>query len=251
MRRLNGQDIVQIWEKGRGQSGLHRALVILEQAFSDCPRESVARLPIGQRDEWLFAVRTLTFGRRIPTLIACPLCGEQLEFEFEAAEVGVFVDSLSSPQSNEDTAITLTLQDHPYMVEYRLLNSIDLAACDASGGVEAVRNALIRRCIVQASMDGIEVMANELPDGVIESLAKQVSDADPHALIEFDLNCPTCTAHWQSTFDIASYLWTEIDAQAKRLLREVHSLASAYGWSETDILALSDARRQFYLEMVT
>jgi hypothetical protein len=30
----------------------------------------------------------------------------------------------------------------------------------------------------------------------------------------------------------------------------VHTLASAYGWSESEILALSDARRRLYMEMV-
>jgi hypothetical protein len=51
-------------------------------------------------------------------------------------------------------------------------------------------------------------------------------------------------------FDIASYFWDEINAWANRILREVHILASRYGWSERDILALSPWRRQFYLDMV-
>jgi hypothetical protein len=34
------------------------------------------------------------------------------------------------------------------------------------------------------------------------------------------------------------------------VLREVHILASAYGWREDDILAMSPARRRIYLEML-
>ncbi len=41
-----------------------------------------------------------------------------------------------------------------------------------------------------------------------------------------------------------------MEARAKRLLSEVHALASAYGWSEREILGLSVARREFYLGMV-
>jgi hypothetical protein len=37
---------------------------------------------------------------------------------------------------------------------------------------------------------------------------------------------------------------------AKAYLNEVHMLAWAYGWREADILAMSSARRQFYLERV-
>ena len=46
-----------------------------------------------------------------------------------------------------------------------------------------------------------------------------------------------------------SFLWTEIEAWAWRMLSDVHTLARAYGWGERDILALSPTRRQFYLEM--
>jgi hypothetical protein len=47
-----------------------------------------------------------------------------------------------------------------------------------------------------------------------------------------------------------SYLWAEVHSWALRTLHEVNVLASAYGWRESDILALSQWRRQAYLEMV-
>ena len=51
-------------------------------------------------------------------------------------------------------------------------------------------------------------------------------------------------------FDILSFFWGEIQICARRLLREVHALASAYGWTESEILSLSTTRRHAYLEMV-
>ncbi len=51
-------------------------------------------------------------------------------------------------------------------------------------------------------------------------------------------------------FDILSYLWTEIEDWAQRLLVDVHTLAVSYGWSERDILALSPRRRRMYLELL-
>ena len=62
--------------------------------------------------------------------------------------------------------------------------------------------------------------------------------------------CPACTFTWSEPFDIVTFFWAEIDAWARRLLADVHVLASSYGWSERDILALSPVRRQYYLEMV-
>jgi hypothetical protein len=50
-------------------------------------------------------------------------------------------------------------------------------------------------------------------------------------------------------FDVVSYLWGEIEDWAERLLRDVHSLAAAYGWSERDIVGMSALRRRLYLEL--
>ena len=72
---------------------------------------------------------------------------------------------------------------------------------------------------------------------------------DPLAAIDIPLDCLNCGHQWQPLFDIVSFFWTEIAAQARRLLREVHTLARYYGWREADILAMSAIRRQFYLEM--
>jgi hypothetical protein len=51
-------------------------------------------------------------------------------------------------------------------------------------------------------------------------------------------------------FDAGSFFWSELGAWARRLLHEIHSLARAYGWSESEILTLSPARRQAYLELI-
>ena len=74
--------------------------------------------------------------------------------------------------------------------------------------------------------------------------------ADPQADVELALSCPACGHAWPAAFDIASFLWTEVDAWARVLLHEIHALASAYGWREADILALSPRRRRAYLELI-
>jgi hypothetical protein len=63
------------------------------------------------------------------------------------------------------------------------------------------------------------------------------------------IECPKCCNRWDEALDIAVFLWAEIDAQARRLLRDVHVLGSAYGWSEADILSLGERRRALYVEM--
>ncbi len=74
--------------------------------------------------------------------------------------------------------------------------------------------------------------------------------ADPQADVQLNLSCPSCNHNWQMVFDIVSFFWSEIHTWAQQMLREVHILASAYGWYEADILVMSPSRRQFYLQMV-
>ena len=64
------------------------------------------------------------------------------------------------------------------------------------------------------------------------------------------LDCPACALIWQSPFDVVSFLWSELDAWARRMLREIHILASHYGWSEAEIVALSPQRRRHYRELI-
>ena len=55
---------------------------------------------------------------------------------------------------------------------------------------------------------------------------------------------------WDARLRVAVFPLAEVEALASRLLWEVHDLAAAYGWRESDILALSAARRAAYLQMV-
>ena len=54
----------------------------------------------------------------------------------------------------------------------------------------------------------------------------------------------------RSALDVPGLVWDEVDAVARRLVDEVHALASAYGWAERDILAMGAARRAAYLARV-
>jgi hypothetical protein len=83
----------------------------------------------------------------------------------------------------------------------------------------------------------------------VDAVIARMAEADPQADVQLDLSCPACRHRWLAVFDIVSFLWSEIDASARRTLQDVHRLATAYGWREPDILALTPWRRQVYLEM--
>lgn len=246
MHTLAESDLVQIWEAGLRQHLLDRALTVLMAAFPGTSRDSLALLSIGQRDACLLAVRQRLFGPLLLGLTVCPACSEQIEFSLDVAQMPI--PSHISPE------FPVSLQALAFAdgtIQFRLPNSQDLAAIVSCRDTITARNILARRCIVQYVQDGVVVPAENLSETLIVTLAAEIEQRDPLAEISINLNCSACQHGWQMPFDIVSFFWIEISAFARRLLRDVHTLARAYGWREADILAMGPVRRQLYLEMVT
>jgi hypothetical protein len=108
---------------------------------------------------------------------------------------------------------------------------------------------LVQRCVLE-SRQAEEVAVTDLPESVVAALVARMAACDPQAEVNLTFTCPECAHEWGALFDIVTFLWAKISAQARRLLGEVHTLARAYGWAEAEILALSPARRHAYLAMV-
>ena len=52
------------------------------------------------------------------------------------------------------------------------------------------------------------------------------------------LDCPRAVTSGMTRSTSAAFVWAEVESRARRVLWEVHTLASAYGWSEAETLAL-------------
>jgi hypothetical protein len=150
-----------------------------------------------------------------------------------------------------EPAETFSWSGSGYQIEFRLPNSLDLAAISHQENKEQARRQLFERCLLTATHNSQETAANQLPADIIEAVADRMAESDPQADVQMALTCAACGHQWQAIFDIVSFLWAEINAWAYRILEEVHYLASAYSWREADILAMSPWRRQYYLEAIS
>ncbi|CAB3803416.1 hypothetical protein LMG28688_05784 [Paraburkholderia caffeinitolerans] len=242
MRPLSAAELLCAWEDGLSRGPVDRALVLLAAASPEAAPDSLAALPIGERDSRLLALRAWIFGATLASRATCPECGEQVEFSFDAA-------SRFAPWRNEPPQTEIGISFAGYDLCLRPPNSIDMAALSLDSDAEARRSHLFARSLVSASKNGDPVGADRLPPEVVAAAAEALAKADPLADMRVDLGCPTCEYRWQAPFDIVPFFWSEIEAWACRILREVHVLARAYGWSERDILELSPARRQAYIEL--
>jgi len=242
MRALTATELLGAWEQGLSQSAVHRALTLLTLTNADAGPEWPAQLSIGQRDAHLLALRERAFGPRMTGLAMCPACGVQVQLDFTVADVRVAAPSISVDPC--------TLSFGECDVFFRLPNSQDLQALPTPSDGRSSKRALLERCLLSARRNGQEIPAEQLPEEVTTAISERMAEIDPEADVQLALSCPQCDQRWHAPLDIASFLWSEIHAWAVRLLRDVHTLASAYGWREAEILALSPWRRQAYLELI-
>lgn len=210
-----------------------RAIDLLAAASPEMTSRQLWSLSIGERDKRLIALRESLFGSELEAVATCPLCAEQVELNFSTTDLRAGFES-------EQEA---TVEIGGRSLRLRAPNSEDLLSLRNPKDLAQCCNVLLRRCLSDA--DGGELSAE-----IEETVAQKIEQIDPFADIRMCISCPKCQHSWREIFDIVSLLWSEIARWASRILRDVHMLASAYGWSEKEILALSPTRRQTYLDMV-
>jgi hypothetical protein len=233
MFALSTYDLLKAWDSAQSYPSMDRALILLTLACPGITTSALAELSIGERNTHLMHLRKLMFGSQVQAVSRCPDCSEPVELEIAHEQLSV---------APRDTGPLFVNGDGHY-VEFRLPNSIDLAAVRDAPDVPTARRHLAHRC--SSSI----VPEREIPETLIEAISAAMEQADPQSEIRLGLNCPACAWQWEELFDIASFLWAELHAWSLRALRDVHQLAVAYGWREADILAMSPSRRQVYLEM--
>ena len=247
MQKLSAHTIVQLWEMGLRQHPLERMLTLLTAALPDVSRSDLLNLSVGQRDAYLLMLRERTFGRSFASSAECPQCQERLECQFTIADI--WHPGRPREQGRpQESALHIEIED--YILEVSLPTQIDLLAIASCRSVAVARAQLLQRCIRAAMQNGEAIDATALPDEIVAAIGEHILQLDPQAEVQLALQCPACEHTWSVLFDITTFVWAESSSSAKRLLREVHMLARAYGWHEADILAMSAIRRQFYLELV-
>jgi hypothetical protein len=232
MHALSSSEILTLWERGTRWHALDRGLLALSFA-SRSAGESVADWPLGRRNRALLELHAAWFSSQVEAWAACPQCGQRVEFAMSVLDLMV-------PPSEEKQEATIAVGEQTF----RLPTSRDLAQVATSSDEQEAVIQLLELCRIG------DVESSGWTDEIIERVGESLATADPMAETRVALTCPACHHEWNDSIDVVSFFWAELEARARRLLWEVHSLASAYGWSESETLALSAARRAMYLEMV-
>ena len=224
-------ELLNLWERAYGLSPARRAIEIVRTGSPNFAWSEIAHWPIGYRDRHVARLRVALFGDQVPSITNCPGCQTPVEFDVPLhqcfhLQLATFEQVAASPLSASQPSLRpMTTAD---VIEHLETSSHE--------------EQLIRRCL---GWEGNISLAED----EISHLSNQLEKLDPEARIEFSLQCPACGQSWSSLFDIVSVFWTELNAWARRMMQEIHLLATRYGWSEEDILRISPWRRAIYLSL--
>ena len=234
--------LLDTWDRAAVLDRPWRELAVLESA-TGVPLDELARLPIGERDRLLLDVRIGAFGSSLNGETTCPSCSTRLEVSLDARDL-----LISTPVID---ASDFMLSDDAVTVRFRLPDSTDLAACRTDAGLaRGAAYVLAERCMEVLAVADDAVLPATISARLRDHVAERMAALDAQADVVFDLHCVACNHRWQSPFDPAAFLLSEVDAFAARLTLEVHQLARAYGWHEANILAMGATRRRRYLSLL-
>ena len=246
MRTPTPAQLLQVWERAGEQSADAGSLLLLDASCEECDAETIAAWPLGQRDAQLLALRRRLFGADIVGVAACPSCSGTVEASFRC-------DDLLLPGAGRRCRRDAELR----RCDARACACA--SACPTAATCWRLKTAAMRRraaCLAAGPLRGgrARTTANRSPRmNCRRSCRRAWPRRWPRPTRRPTCNWPSAVpiAHheWQPAFDIARFLWQELQAWALRMLRDVDTLAHAYHWSEQDILALGPRRRQAYLEL--
>ncbi len=243
MQTPTSSQLLDAWAAAAPLAASARALALVLAADPEEQPARLASLPVGRRDSRLLELRSRLFGPTLKAVGTCPSCGENLELETEAG-------ALAPAPAEEDAEGVESVILGSWTARFRLPNSYDLAALEGQADPAEAHRSLLAGCLLEATSEGRQVEANGVPDELAQAIGRRMAELDPLAAPEVAVDCPECGHTWVAPLNLAVFVWTEVDAWARRTLHQVHELASAYSWTEETVLALSPARRARYLELV-
>ncbi|MNQ65271.1 hypothetical protein D3C85_797230 [compost metagenome] len=189
---------------------------------------------VAARSAALLRLVAVTDGiQALPFSARCPACAEAFEFELELATLLAGADDSGPLSVSLDPGVDVTLR-RPTGDDLRRWR----------GAQPATRAEALRLMLDDLLLEGQVRPEDEA------RLSAAVAAADPLVALAVACECPACGAASEVPIDLDGTALARLAARQRGLLREVHCLASRYGWSEAQVMALPPTRRAQYLALI-
>ena len=167
---------------------------------------------------------------------ACEACGELFDFPLDLAQLPV--------QPARGTVAVATIAGERRALRIPTgADQLRIAALDDDEEAERILAAL---CIALRPNENVPALAARLSPDDLAAIEEALEEAAPQIPWAIEANCPACSAAHAIAIDVSAWL----SRMAAGPIADVHEIASAYRWSERDILALPRRRRLEYLELI-
>jgi hypothetical protein len=240
---LSDAAILQLWDVAESLAPALKSREILRSCLPADAFSRILQAPLGHANVLLLRIRQKRFGSRFHILDRCQHCAETIEFSITAESL---LEGLRPPPAEDRRELPF----EAWTLQLRPLCLLDLIELLPDASPEANGRRLMARTVTGCSLDHQVAAIRDLPEPAWETIARCQHEWDPAAEILFRLSCPACRHIWESSLDPGSYLWLELAAQARTLQAQIHTIASTYGWRESEILALSPERRAAYVALI-
>ena len=209
-------------------AGADAALGLLARVARDADGRPlrVETLTVSDADRMLAAVYSDLYGDQVDCRVTCRACGHPYQFALSLTELTGAQDA-ERPAPEPDGAWTL-----PDDRRVRAPTVADMASTPEP-----------KALLAQLLLEG----APEDDEGGLEAFLER---AAPLLSIDLETPCPHCGNPETARFDLAHYLATRLAGERGFLVRETHLIAKTYGWSLSEILALTREDRRAYASLI-
>lgn len=226
--------LLAAWEAAEAVPPPAVGAVLLHHAGVVDDLDTCLDLPLATTSALLARVYSESFGDTVEGVLSCGSCAESLEVTlpleaFRALPDGPGTATLTPPQAGSALIV-------------RCPTTRDLLAVAAAPDPAT---ALLTRCLTGA--DGTAIDPSALDPDTLAAVDAAAEDLAGGAAVLVLSACPNCGDQVSADVDIPGLLWQRLSDEVPAVLAEVAELATAFGWSETEILAMSAPRRGAYL----
>ena len=196
-------------------------------------------MTVSSRISWLLALAAIEDPRPFTLTFTCPGldCAQPIEVELTLDEV------LSAAAEAPTEPFVVDVGTARYLLR-RPTGADQLAWLDTTcDSQEQAERAMVASLIVEGP-------TREPGPEALAAIEACLDESDP--LVRFTLTavCPYCGVSGEHEARLVEAALRTLSLAQARLLADVHRLASAYGWTEDQVMRLSAWRRQAYLDLV-
>jgi len=203
------------------------------------PENFFRALSVGKRIECLLVLALGGIGDNLRFPFKCAGCGETLELELTLNEIAAL-------QNEADQVEVVRVDVGGRRLEFQKLSGRDHESFGESafGDEFEAATEIIGRLAVDA--DAVERIA----PGDVDVIEAAMEEADPLVNFNCRIDCGECGEENDHDIDLFETSLDMLRRAQLRLVLSVHRIASKYHWSEQEIFAVPEWRRQQYLELI-